>query len=408
MSLRNYVIRRILFAIPMFLGISIVLFGLIMLAPRDYVDVLKANDPTMTEAEMNNVRVSLGLDRPPYEQYFFWLLGRSDTHSLGIEQALPFGFSATSENDTFIQWISSFHLREADLTDIGGYVNDFLDFILVGPARIVQDVTGINLNAPDPSFEGGFIFGNMGNSFTGTKINDLIMDLAWQTMKLGLASLLMSLLIGIPLGIFSARHPYSKMDSFGTVIALFGVSMPVFWTGIMFILLFSDMKIFFGIKIPSIGAVSYNLTGNEGPIELLFDELSHMLLPTIVLGLANTALVLRLTRSSMLEVLRQDYILTARSKGLPERLVIYKHALRNALLPVVTIVGLSIGFLLSGAALTETVFAWPGLGKEAVARIELRDYNFMMGINMIVAIMVILANLATDIAYAFLDPRIRY
>ena len=408
MSLRNYVIRRVLFAIPMFVGISIVLFGLIMLAPRDYVDVLKANDPTMTEDEMNNIRVSLGLDRPPYEQYFFWLLGRSDTHDLGIEQALPFGFNATDENDTVTDWIGSFYFKSSDLTDFGGYVNDFLDFLLVGPARVFQDVTGINLNAPAPTFEGGFVFGNMGNSFSGSKINDLILDLAWQTMKLQIAALLMSLLIGIPLGIFSARNPYSKMDSFGTVIALFGVSMPVFWTGIMFILLFSDMKIFFGIKIPSIGAISYNLTGNEGPIELLFDELTHMLLPTVVLGLAGTALVLRLTRSSMLEVLRQDYILTARSKGLPERIVIYKHALRNALLPVVTIVGLSIGFLLSGAALTETVFAWPGLGKEAVDRIQLRDYNFMMGINMLVAIMVILANLVTDIAYAFLDPRIRY
>jgi len=408
MSLRNYVIRRVLFAIPMFIGISIVLFGLIMLAPRDYVDVLKANDPTMTADEMNNIRVSLGLDRPPYEQYFFWLLGRSDTYDLGIEQALPFGFSATGETDSVTDWISSFYLKNSDLTNLGGYVNEFLDFLLVGPARMIQDVTGFNLNAPDPAFEGGFIFGNMGNSFSGSKINDMIMDLAWQTMKLQIAALLMSLLIGIPLGIFSARHPYSKMDSFGTVIALFGVSMPVFWTGIMFIMLFSDMKIFFGIKIPSIGAANYRFTGNEGPIELLLDELAHMILPTVVLGLAGTALVLRLTRSSMLEVLRQDYILTARSKGLPERLVIYKHALRNALLPVVTIVGLSIGFLLSGAALTETVFAWPGLGKEAVARIELRDYNFMMGINMLIAIMVILANLITDVAYAFLDPRIRY
>ena len=184
--------------------------------------------------------------------------------------------------------------------------------------------------------------------------------------------------------------------------------MPVFWTGIMFILLFSDYKIFFGIRFPAIGSSSYTLTGNEGPIELLVDELAHMVLPTIVLGLAGTALVLRLTRSSMLEVLRQDYILTARSKGLPERLVIYKHALRNALLPVVTVVGLSVGFLLAGAALTETVFSWPGLGREAVYRINLRDYNFMMGVNMLIAIMVIIANLVTDITYAFLDPRIRY
>jgi peptide/nickel transport system permease protein len=110
----------------------------------------------------------------------------------------------------------------------------------------------------------------------------------------------------------------------------------------------------------------------------------------------------------MLEVLRQDYILTARSKGLPERIVIYKHALRNALIPVVTVVGLGIGFLLAGAALTETVFAWPGLGREAVIRVNLRDYNFMMGVNMLIAIMVILSNLLVDVCYAYLDPRIRY
>jgi peptide/nickel transport system permease protein len=412
MSLRNYVIRRILFSIPMFLGISIVLFGLIMLAPLDYVDVLKQNDPTMTEVEMENRRNELGLNRPPYEQYFYWLLGISDDHQMEIDDILPFNLQLFEEtgsgNETSQRFAPSIEGKDIEASQFLGYMDDFLDFVLIGPARIVQDITGINLNAPPPRFAGGFIFGNMGNSFAGSKINDMIGDLAWQTIKLQLASLLMSLLIGIPLGIYSARHPYSKSDTAGTLLALFGVSMPVFWTGIMFILLFSDMKIFFGIKIPSIGSKSYKLTGSEGPIGLLIDEIAHMILPTIVLGLAGTALVLRLTRSSMLEVLRQDYILTARSKGLPERLVIYKHALRNALLPVVTIVGLSIGFLLSGAALTETVFRWPGLGREAVARIELRDYNFMMGINMLVAIMVILANLVTDITYAFLDPRIRY
>ena len=319
------------------------------------------------------MRRTLGLDRPPHEQYTFWLIGRN-----------------------------------AERTLDESYLSEFTDFVIFAPFRWIQNTLALDLQIPESPFRGGFIFGDMGNSYTGSTINDLIGDLAWQTIKLQLASLIMSLLIGIPLGIFSARHPYSKLDSAGTVLALFGVSMPVFWTGIMFIILFSDMKIFFGIKIPSIGARAYNLTGSETALDLLFDEIAHMLLPTVVLGLAGTALVLRLTRSSMLEVLRQDYILTARSKGLSERIVIYKHALRNALLPVVTIVGLSVGFLLSGAALTETVFAWPGLGREAVARIYLRDYNFMMGINMLVAIMVILANLVTDIAYAFLDPRIRY
>lgn len=349
------------------------MFGLMVSSPVDYVDILKQTDPLMTEAEMVNKRRNLGLDRPPYEQYVFWLLGRN--------------------------------------TKLGDWVNfaqEFSDLVLLSPFRLFQDITKNDLGIKQSSFEGGFVFGNMGKSYMGTDINTVIGAKAWSTMKLQLAALLMSLMIGIPLGILSARKPYSKFDNMSTTLALFGVSMPVFWTGVMFILLFADWQIFFGIAFPAIGAQSYTFRGDESWLEVLLDELFHMVLPTIVLGLAGTALILRLTRSSMLEVLRQDYILTARSKGLPERIVIYKHALRNALLPVVTIVGLSFGFLLAGAALTETVFAWPGLGKEAVARIQLRDYNFMMGVNMIIAIMVIMANLLTDITYVFLDPRIRY
>ncbi|MFX0170528.1 MAG: ABC transporter permease [Candidatus Hodarchaeota archaeon] len=370
MSLRNYVLRRILQSIPLIFGISIILFTLMIMSPQDYVDILALTDPNLTQVEMTNIRHTLGLDRPPHEQYLFWLLGK---HSEGSD-----------------------------------YLAEFTDFVLLGPLRLIQDALNINLGIPSSDFAGGFIFGNMGRSFQGTSINSLIGALAWQTVKLQLAALIMSLLIGIPLGIFSARKPYSKLDNLGTTTALLGISMPVFWTGLMFILLFADMRLFFGIKIPAIGAYSYSLTGNEGPLELLVDEITHMILPTIVLGLAGTALNMRLTRSSMLEVLRQDYILTARSKGLPERIVVYKHALRNALIPVVTVVGLSIGFLLAGAALTETVFSWPGLGREAVNRVRLRDYNFMMGVNMLIAIMVILSNLLVDICYAFLDPRIRY
>ncbi len=373
MSLRNYVIRRLLLSIPLFFGISIILFALMINAPADYVDILRLSNPTMTPEEQENIRHNLGLDREPIDQYIYWLLGSN-----------------------------------SELGDWGNFLQEFADFVVFLPFRFVQDTNLFDLGIADSNFEPGFAFGNMGRSFTGSSINSIIGALAWQTIKLQLASLLMSLMIGIPLGIFSARKPYSKLDNFGTTLALFGVSMPVFWTGIMFILLFSDYKILFGIRFPALGSKSYTLTGTESALDLLVDELAHMVLPTIVLGLAGTALVLRLTRSSMLEVLRQDYILTARSKGLPERLVIYKHALRNALLPVVTVVGLSIGFLLAGAALTETVFSWPGLGREAVARINLRDYNFMMGVNMLIAIMVIISNLVTDITYAFLDPRIRY
>ncbi|MFX0173111.1 MAG: ABC transporter permease [Candidatus Hodarchaeota archaeon] len=335
MSLRNYVLRRILQSIPLSFGISIILFTLMVMSPQDYVDILALTDPNLTQVEMANIRHTLGLDRPPHEQYIFWLLGK---HSEGSD-----------------------------------YLTEFTDFVLLGPLRLIQDVLSIDLGIPSSEFTGGFIFGNMGRSFQGTSINSLIGALAWQTVKLSLSSLIMSLLIGIPLGILSARKPYFKLDSVSTTTALFGISMPVFWTGVMLILLFADMRLFFGIKIPAIGTYSYTLTGNEGSLELLVDEIAHMILPTIVLGLAGTALIMRLTRSSMLEVLKQDYILTARSKGLPERIVVYKYALRNALIPVVTVVGIGLGFLLAGAALTETVFAWPGLGREAVIRVNLRD-----------------------------------
>jgi peptide/nickel transport system permease protein len=341
----------------------------------DYVDVQKQLDPTITPVEMENMRHQLGLDRPFHEQYIIWLVGKTDDPGASISDFVIGG---------------------------GGY-------LVSVPFRLIQNLFNLDL-IEETSYEPGFIFGNFGNSFSGTSVNSMIGALAWQTMKLQIASLLMSLLIGIPLGIFSARRPYSKIDSVSTTFALFGVSMPVFWTGVMAIMLFADMKIFFGIKFPTIGAYSYEEVSYIGNafIDGIYDELFHMILPTLVLGFQGTALILRLTRSSMLEILRQDYILTARSKGLAERVVIYKHALRNALLPVVTVVGLSFGFLLAGAALTETVFAWPGLGKEAVFRVNLRDYNFMMGINMLIAIMVIISNLVTDVAYAFLDPRIRY
>ncbi|MFX0124455.1 MAG: ABC transporter permease, partial [Candidatus Hodarchaeota archaeon] len=378
--LRNYVIRRILLAFPLFFGISIIVFTLMMASPMDYVDILRAGNPTMTEAEVNNLRHTLGLDRPDWEQYIFWLIGRN-----------------------------------TEIGDLNNYIAEFGDFLINSPGRFVQSL-GVDLGISGSDFTPGFIFGNMGRSYTGSSINDLIGAKAWETMKLQIAALIMALMIGIPLGIFSARKPYSKLDNVGTTLALFGVSMPVFWTGVMAIMLITDWKIFpfnvlydqFGFRIPAIGSRSYLFTGEETELEIIVDELMHMILPTMVLGLAGTALILRLTRSSMLEVLRQDYILTARSKGLVERIVIYKHALRNAMLPVVTIVGLSFGFLLAGAALTETVFAWPGLGREAVFRIVMRDYNFMMGINMLISIMVIFANLVTDITYAFLDPRIRY
>ncbi|MDR7428426.1 MAG: ABC transporter permease [Armatimonadota bacterium] len=208
------------------------------------------------------------------------------------------------------------------------------------------------------------------------------------TLRLALASLLIMTVLGVSAGILAATHQNTFLDYASMAVALVGISMPIFWLGLMLMLLFS---LYLG-WLPA--------TGRDGP--------AHLVLPAITLGTALTAVVARITRASMLEVLRQDYIRTARAKGLSERLVVWAHALRNALIPTVTVVGLNFGGLLSGAVLTETVFAWPGIGRLIVDAIEMRDYPVVQGGVLLVALTYSLVNLIVDVAYAFIDPRIRY
>ncbi|MDR7464774.1 MAG: ABC transporter permease [Armatimonadota bacterium] len=208
------------------------------------------------------------------------------------------------------------------------------------------------------------------------------------TLRLALASLLIMTVLGVSAGILAATHQNTFLDYASMAVALVGISMPIFWLGLMLMLLFS---LYLG-WLPA--------TGRDGP--------AHLVLPAITLGTALTAVVARITRASMLEVLRQDYIRTARAKGLSERLVVWAHALRNALIPTVTVVGLNFGGLLSGAVLTETVFARPGIGRLIVDAIEMRDYPVVQGGVLLVALTYSLVNLIVDVAYAFIDPRIRY
>jgi len=208
------------------------------------------------------------------------------------------------------------------------------------------------------------------------------------TPELALAALVVAALIGIPAGIISAVRPYSLFDNVSMLVALFGVSIPVFWLGLMLMLLFS-------VQLGWLPA-----TGRG--------TLAHLVLPAITLGTASAALIARMTRSSMLEVLTQDYVQTARAKGLPERAVILRHALKNAFIPVVTVLGLQLGTLLSGAVLTETVFAWPGVGRLVVESILARDYPVVQGVVLLLATAFVVLNLIVDLVYAWLDPRIRY
>ncbi len=208
------------------------------------------------------------------------------------------------------------------------------------------------------------------------------------TIQLAVAAMAIATLIGVTTGVLSAVKPNSWVDAVSMFIALVGVSMPVFWLGLMLMLLFSLHLGWF----PTAGSGTWR----------------HLVLPSITLGLSSAAIIARMTRSSMLEVLRQDYVRTARAKGVPERLVVLRHALRNALIPVVTVTGLQFGNLLGGAVLTETVFAWPGIGRLMVGAITARDYPVVQGSVLTVALGFILINLVVDVLYAYIDPTIRY
>ncbi len=205
-------------------------------------------------------------------------------------------------------------------------------------------------------------------------------------------------MVAVPLGVLAAVRRDSAWDTIATAVSLFGVSFPSFWLGIMLILLFSE-------AIPLLPPSGLSEYGRETD---LLERLRHAVLPTLTLGLIQMAAFMRFTRSSLLEALRQDYVRTARAKGVPGGRVVWRHALRNALIPVVTVVGLSLPTLVGGAVLTETVFAWPGLGRLAVGAVFERDYPILMGVNLLVAAIVIGANLLTDVAYCLIDPRIAY
>jgi len=302
-----YFLRRILIALPTLLGVVVLVFLMVRLAPGDPAVLLAGEFATPETLEA--IRARYGLDRSLPEQFFIYMgaLLRGDL-----------GESARS--------------RRPVLEELKTY------------------------------------FPN--------------------TLELALAAILVAVLTGIPLGILAALRPGSGLDLSVMVLALLGVSMPVFWFGLLAILIFSVELGWFPVA-------------GKG-------TLAHLVLPAITLGINATALLARMTRGTLLEVLSQDYIRTARAKGLAERVVIFKHALRNALIPVITVVGLEFGTLLSGAVITETIFAWPGLGQLLVGSILARDYPVVQGAVLLVATSFVLINLLVDLLYAAIDPRVRY
>lgn len=268
-------------------------------------------------------------------------------------------------------------------------------------------------------YVGGVARGDLGTSWMRkSPVAREIADKFPHTVELTIAAMLITVVVGILVGVLSAIKPYSIIDYFTMTTALLAVSIPVFVLGLFFIS-------FFAVKmgwLPINGRMTATLLDQFKPptgfylTYALFtgkwayfkDLAAHMLMPAVVLASSTTALLARMTRATMLEVVQQDYIRTARAKGLSQRVVIYKHALKNAMIPIVTVIGLQFGTLLGGALLTESIFTWPGLGTLTISAVEAQDLPLVQGVVILVATLFVAANLAVDLLYAYIDPRIKY
>ena len=267
------------------------------------------------------------------------------------------------------------------------------------------------------TYMGKVLRGDLGRSvFNKRYVTDELLARFPATLELSACALMVAMIVGLPAGIISATKRNSIFDNAAMVGSLLGISMPIFWLGLM-------LNWFFAVRLgwlPSVTRLDSSielhritnliivdslLTGNA---EALLNGIKHLILPSVALGTIPMAIIARMTRSAMLEVLEQDYVRTARAKGLAERVVTFKHALKNALLPVITILGLQVGLLLSGAVLTETIFAWPGIGRWLYLSILARDYPIVQGMALFITFLFLMVNLLVDLSYALVDPRIRY
>ncbi len=296
--------------------------------------------------------------------------------------------------------------------------------VMLGERGTVEKIAELNaklgLDRPLPEqylyFLKNLVTGDLGSSIINlVPVRDELIQRWPATFELALAAMLVAVLIGVPLGILAAVRKNSGWDNTATIVSLLGVSLPVFWLGLL-------LKYLFAVNfhiLPASARVESNdlqpITGFylvdsllRGNWVIFGDVFSHLVLPAVALGTIPLAIISRITRSAMLEVLSQDYVRTARAKGVTERVVVWRHALKNALLPVITIIGLQFGTLLGGAILTETIFAWPGIGSYLYDGISNRDYPVVQGGVILVAFVFVLINLLVDLSYALLDPRIQY
>jgi peptide/nickel transport system permease protein len=296
--------------------------------------------------------------------------------------------------------------------------------LLVGELASPQDIARIRekLGLDSSYIYQYFIYvsnllkGDMGTSIRSNgPVSQEIFVRFLATVELSIAAMLISSLIGILAGVISSVRQYSIFDYFSMMMALVGISMPIFWLGLMLMYLFS---VKWGI-LPMMGRFTMGLDYHvisglvmldsllSGDFQLFFNSVKHLILPAFTLATIPMAIIARMTRSSMLEVMSKDYIRTARAKGLSRGTVIFRHALKNAFLPIITVIGLNFGLLLGGAVLTETIFSWPGLGRYVVDSLSARDYPAVQGCILFFAVIMVIVNLTVDIFYLYLDPRLR-
>lgn len=341
----RYIVRRLLQAIPLLFIISLIIFGL-MQNMGDPIATMGGRRATRPEDRERLTR-QLGLDRPIYTQYMYWLVGNDWT---------KFDADGDGERET-------------------------------------------------PGTRQGVLRGDFGTSMVnrGKPVLDVIWERVPNTLLLMLAAEVVILVFAVLIGVYSALHQYSLADNIITAVTFIGYSMPIFFIALLSIYIFSINFKRWGLPyLPSGGMFDPQIGKTPGQVA------KHMILPVFSIAFISLAAYSRYIRSTMLEVMNQDYIRTARAKGLKSRTVIVVHALKNASLPIVTVVGLDIAFLLSGAVVTERIFAWPGMGRLFLDHVSRSDVPVVMGILMILAVTVIVFQIITDVVYAWFDPRIRY
>ncbi len=379
-----YITRRLVYGLVTLLALSIVVFSLLQFGGGSPLDRLRIN-PRMQDfiAELTEL---WGLDQPAYIQYTTWLKNYLTLQEFHLNNLVPVvaGIAAIGATYAVVRWMKS-NWKGAVILGIWS----------VAIIAIIANMT---------------IRFNWGVSFQSNQdVWDLVFSRAGATFRLGVTALALALLIGIPLGIYQAVRQYSFFDQLGTVGAFLAFSTPIFVIGIgLQIVLALYLEKWTGVKVFFVAGMNSSNYADMTTAQQIKDTLQHLALPAISIALISLAGYARFQRASMLEVLHSDYLRTAKAKGLPRSKVIVKHALRNAMIPIVTLVSLDIAFIIGGAIITESIFGWPGLGRLYINAIGTVDYPVVMAIVMIIGIGIVIMNIVADILYGVMDPRVRY